>query len=148
MNVDPSESQEWLADYMRRIGDIQQRAEQTQEEIKNLRAQASSPDETVSVELAPGGRLEELHLTAQALELGPRRLADVIKQTVHAAHADAARQTQQAMEPLVGQSDAMEFLRDQLGVPEQDAEDQQHSASFPGDDNDDDGYESNRSVMG
>ncbi|PXY27536.1 hypothetical protein BAY60_14075 [Prauserella muralis] len=108
--------EQWLADYTRRVGDIQRRAEEAQEQIKTLRAQATSPDGSVSVVLAPGGRLEKLDLTQRALELGPQRLATAITQTIQAAHADAAAQTQNAIMPLVGESDAMEFLRDQIGT--------------------------------
>ncbi len=109
-------AEQWLADYTRRVGDIQRRAEQTQEQIKNVRARAASEDGTVSVVLAPGGRLEKLELTPRALELGHDRLAATITRTIQAAHADAAAQTQDALLPLVGESDAMEFLREQVGT--------------------------------
>lgn len=110
------DAEEWLANYTQRVSDIQRQAEETQDQIKNMRAHASSTDKSVSVELAPGGRLEKLTLNQRAMDLGPDRLAAVITQTVQAAHADAAAQTQQALEPLVGESDAMEFLRDQIGT--------------------------------
>jgi DNA-binding protein YbaB len=109
-----ADAERWLADYTRKVGEIQRRAEQTQEQIKNLRARAASQDGTVSVVLAPGGRLESLTLTPRAMELGHQRLAATITQTIQAAHADAAAQTQDALRPLVGESDAMEFLRDQV----------------------------------
>ncbi|SFP98964.1 Conserved DNA-binding protein YbaB [Amycolatopsis arida] len=108
--------QQWLADYTRRVGEIQRKAEQTQEQIKNLRARAASQDGSVSVVLAPGGRLERLDLSPRAMDLGPQRLATVITQTIQAAHANAAAQTEEALRPLVGESDAMEFLRDQIGT--------------------------------
>lgn len=122
-------AQEWLADYTRRVGDIQRRAEQTQEQIKSLRARAASPDGSVSVVLAPGGRLEELRLSPRALELGHQRLAATITQTVQAAHAEAAAQTQEALLPLVGESDAMDFLRDQIGAAMDEEEDDQSPAA-------------------
>jgi len=121
--------EEWLADYTRRIGEIQRRAEEAQEQIRTLRARATSPDGSVSVMLAPGGRLEKLDLTQRALDLGPGRLAALITQTVQAAHADAAEQTQSAIMPLVGESDAMEFLREQIGtaLPEEPEQEQDSS---------------------
>jgi DNA-binding protein YbaB len=103
-----------LADYAQRVQQIQQRAEQSQEQIRSMRARAVSPDGVVSVVLAPGGRLEDLNLTPEATRLGHDRLAALIKQTVQAAHADAAAQTQAALQPLLGESDAMEFLKEQL----------------------------------
>lgn len=115
MTGDMERAEAWLADYTTKVAEIQRRAEATQEQIKSLRAQAVSPDGSVSVVLAPGGRLEKLELTPRALDLGHQRLAATIMQTIQAAHADAAAQTQDALLPLVGESDAMEFLRDQVG---------------------------------
>lgn len=108
--------EQWLADYTRRVGDIQRKAQETQDQIKNMRARASSPDGAVTVVLAPGGRLESLTLSPASVQLGHQRLAASITQTIQAAHADAAAQTQAALEPLVGESDAMEFLKDQVGA--------------------------------
>ncbi|AXB47774.1 hypothetical protein A4R43_39410 [Amycolatopsis albispora] len=108
--------EQWLADYTRRVGDIQRRAQETQEQIKNMRARASSSDGAVTVVLAPGGRLESLTLSPASVQLGHQRLAAAIQQTIQAAHADAAAQTQAALQPLVGESDAMEFLRDQVNT--------------------------------
>ncbi|GAA1950378.1 hypothetical protein GCM10009754_18810 [Amycolatopsis minnesotensis] len=115
--------QEWLANYSGKIADIQRRAAEAQEQIKNMRARAESPDGAVKVVLAPGGRVENLELTPQAMSLGPDRLAAAIKQTIQKAHADAAGQTQAAVTPLVGDdSDAMEFLREQIGAAQQEEE--------------------------
>ncbi len=105
-----------LAEYTRRVNEIQRRAEETQERIKTLRARATSQDGSVSVVLAPGGRLESLTLSPRSLSLGHERLAATITQTIQAAHAEAAAQTQQALQPLVGGTRAMEFLREQIGT--------------------------------
>lgn len=114
--MNPDDARELLAAHMRKVGEIQQRVEQTQAQIKSSRARATSADNSVSVELAPGGRLEELRIANEAMRMGSKQLADVIKQTVQAAHTDAARQAEHALQPLVGESDAMEFLRDQIGL--------------------------------
>lgn len=131
----------WLDDYTRRVAEIQQRAEQVQTDIKSMRARASSPDGTVSVVLAPGGRLESLDLTPKALEAGHQRLAKIIADTVRAAHDDAATQTQEALRPLVGDSPAMDFLRDHIEAARQDdpaaGSSEQRPARRPGSDDDD-----------
>lgn len=106
----------WLEDYSRRITETQRRAEQVQEQIRNTRATATSSDGSVSVVLAPGGRLESLKLAPQAMQLGHEQLAATITRTIRSAHEDAAAQTQEALLPLVGESDAMEFLRDQINT--------------------------------
>lgn len=103
-----------LEDYTRRVAEIQRRAEQVQEQIKSARARSTSPDGIVTVVLAPGGRLESLKLSPEAMRLGHEQLAATITQTIRSAHEDAAAQTQEALLPLVGESDAMDFLRDQI----------------------------------
>jgi DNA-binding protein YbaB len=113
-------AQQRLDEYLSRVGDIQQRAEQAQAQIKQMRAHASSQDGTVSVTLAPGGRLENLTLTPQALGHGHQRLATLITETIRAGHAAAAQQMREVMEPLVGGTPAMEFLSEQIGAAELD----------------------------
>src|ERR1051325_1511725 len=75
-------AQQRLHEYVSRVGDIQRRAEEAQAQVKQLRATASSPDRTVTVTLAPGGRLERLTLTPQALGHGHQRLAALITETI------------------------------------------------------------------
>ncbi|GAA5113115.1 YbaB/EbfC family nucleoid-associated protein [Haloechinothrix salitolerans] len=130
------DAQRWVTDYTRRVEDIQRRAEQVQEQINSARAQASSADGSVSVVLAPGGRLEKLDLSAEAMRLGHERLADTITQTVQSAHANAAAQTQEALRPLVGESDAMDFLREQINASFAPADDDAESARHRRDDDD------------
>lgn len=107
-------AQRRLDDYLARVAEIQRQAEETQERIRTMRAQASSSDGTVTVVLAPGGRVERLSLTPRAIELGHERLASVITETIRSAHNDAAARTQDALRPLIGESDAMEFLREHV----------------------------------
>jgi DNA-binding protein YbaB len=139
-------AQQRLNDYVARIGEIQRQAEQTQEQIRSLRATASSQDDAVTVILAPGGRLERLTLTPKAMELGHERLASVIGDTIRAAHDDAAAQTQSALQPLVGDSQAMDFLRDQVvsaraddpSAPRAEEEPRQRAGDHDDNDHDDD----------
>ncbi|OLF16377.1 hypothetical protein BU204_17025 [Actinophytocola xanthii] len=98
------------------MGEIQQRAEETQTRLKQLRAQVSSPDRSVSVEMAPGGRLERLSLTPQAMQYGPNQLAELITETIRTAQTAVAEQMQETLHPLIGDSSAMDFLRDQITV--------------------------------
>ena len=113
-------AQQRLADYMSRVGDIQQRANEAQEQIRTMRAEVSSADGGVTVVLAPGGRLERLALTPQAMRLGHDGLAALITETVARAHADASARMQATMQPLFGDSTAMDFLREQIQPPEAD----------------------------
>lgn len=120
-----------LADYLRRVNEVQQRAEETQAQLKTLRAQVASPDRAVSVEMAPGGRLERLTLSQQAMEYGPEQLAAVITETVRRGHAAVAEQMQETLQPLIGDSPAMEFLRDQFEVAQQDEPEAEEAPPAP-----------------
>ncbi|GAA0513195.1 DNA-binding protein YbaB [Saccharopolyspora erythraea NRRL 2338] len=102
---------------MNRVGDIQRRANDVQEQIRGMRAEVGSPDGAVSVVLAPGGRLERLTIAPQAMRLGHERLSALITETVAKAHGAAAQQVQAAMQPLVGGTAAMDFLREQIQPP-------------------------------
>ncbi|SES08240.1 YbaB/EbfC family nucleoid-associated protein [Lentzea albida] len=106
--------QQRLDDYMRRVNDIQRRAEETQAQLKALRADVSSPDRSVAVRMAPGGRLEKLSLTPAAMRMSHDQLAALITETVSRAHAAVAGQMEATMQPLIGGTPAMDFLRDQV----------------------------------
>jgi DNA-binding protein YbaB len=119
MNGELGPGERRLADYMRRVGEIQRQAEETQTRLKQLRAQVSSPDRSVSVEMAPGGRLQRLSLTPQAMQYGPNQLAALITETIRTAQTEVAEQMQETLHPLIGDSAAMDFLRDQITVAAQ-----------------------------
>ncbi|GGU75922.1 hypothetical protein GCM10010178_79040 [Lentzea flava] len=118
---------------MRRVNDIQARAEETQAQLKALRAHVSSPDRSVSVTMAPGGRLEKLSLTPAAMRMSPDQLAAMITNTVQNAHAAVAEQMQATMQPLIGGTSAMDFLREHVTAAQQpeEAEDQQPRQQRP-----------------
>lgn len=64
---------------------------QLRADIQGMSSTATSDDHTVSVTVAPGGSLQDLTLTQQALRHGPERLAGLILSTTRAATADGAR---------------------------------------------------------
>lgn len=130
--MEPGAGERRLADYMRRVGEIQTRAEETQAQLKALRAHVTSPDRVVTVEMAPGGRLERLTLSPEASRYGPNQLAEVITETIRRGHAEVAEQMQDTMRPLIGDSPAMEFLRDQIDIAQQDDEDEPDTAPDDG----------------
>lgn len=105
-----------LADYTRRVAAIQEQAEETQARLKALRTRTTSADQSVTVEMAPGGRVERLSLSPQAMQHGPDRLAALITETIRQAHGEVAQQMQETLRPLIGDSPAMDFLRDQIDV--------------------------------
>lgn len=116
---------------MRRVNDIQQRAEETQAQLKALRANVSSPDRSVTVTMAPGGRLEKLSLTPSAMRMSHDQLAAMITETVSRGHAAVAEQMEATMQPLIGGTSAMDFLREQVTAAQQPDEETEQQQQQP-----------------
>jgi DNA-binding protein YbaB len=134
--------QQRLDEYMRRVTDIQQKAEETQAQLKALRANVSSPDRSVTVTMAPGGRLEKLSLTPSAMRMSHEQLAAMITETVSRGHAAVAEQMEATMQPLIGGTPAMDFLRDQVTAAQQpeETEEQPRRPQRPGSPDDDEPF--------
>ncbi len=109
--VDPYQ---FLEDFERKASEMQQQLEQSQEAMANARSEASSDDGTVTVAVAGGGSIQSIDLTPKSLELGHTKLASTIMATIHKAQAQAARELQESMRPLLGDGDAMSFLGEQV----------------------------------
>ncbi|MFD5827351.1 YbaB/EbfC family nucleoid-associated protein [Lentzea sp. NPDC060358] len=140
-SAEPGAGQQRLDDYLRRVTEIGQRAEETQAQLKALRADVSSPDRSVAVTMAPGGRLEKLSLTPAAMRMSHDQLAALITETVGRGQAAVARQVETTMQPLIGGTPAMDFLRDQVTAaqqPEETEEPQQQQQRRPSQRPDDD----------
>lgn len=105
---------QFLEDFERKASEMQQQLEQSQEAMANARSEASSDDGTVTVTVAGGGSIQSIDLTPKALELGHTKLASTIMSTIHKAQAQAAREVQESMRPLLGDGDAMSFLGEQV----------------------------------
>ncbi|PWK82341.1 DNA-binding protein YbaB [Lentzea atacamensis] len=127
---------------MRRVTDIQQKAEETQAQLKALRANVSSPDRSVTVTMAPGGRLEKLSLAPSAMRMSHEQLAAMITETVSRGHAAVAEQMEATMQPLIGGTPAMDFLRDQVTAAQQpeETEEQPRRPQRPGSPDDDEPF--------
>jgi len=123
--------QQRLDDYLRRVTEIQQRAEETQAHLKALRADVSSPDRSVTVTMAPGGRLEKLSLTPSAMKMSHDQLAAMITETVSRGQAAVAQQMEATMQPLIGGTSAMDFLRDQVTAAQQPEETEEPQQQRP-----------------
>ncbi|GAA1264773.1 YbaB/EbfC family nucleoid-associated protein [Saccharothrix xinjiangensis] len=134
--------QQRLDEYVRRVNDIQQRAEETQAQLKALRAHVSSPDRSVAVTMAPGGRLEKLSLKPSAMRMSHDRLAAVITETISRGHAVVAEKMEATMRPLIGDTAAMDFLREQVTAAQQpeEVEDRQQQWQRPRNPNDDEPF--------
>jgi DNA-binding protein YbaB len=70
--------------------------------LEQLRVTAESTDRSVSVEMAAGGAIVDLHLTKQAMDKTPDTLASTILEAIRLGLAQIAEQTAARVEPLTG----------------------------------------------
>jgi DNA-binding protein YbaB len=70
--------------------------------LEQLRVTATSSDRSVTVEMAAGGAIVDLRLTAQAMSKTPETLSGAILEAIRAGLAKVAEQTAARVEPLTG----------------------------------------------
>ncbi len=103
--------------------EIVRRAAEAKARLERVSASATSADGAVTVTVNTSGALQELTFGPRADELPRARLAQAVLATAKRAQLDAARQLTAVMAPVIGaDSDAMEFLREQIPEPELPAE--------------------------
>lgn len=108
----------WLQQYQE---ETQQRlglAQEIQEKLRESTGTAQSQDGAVRVTVGPTGALTNLELSPRAGQLTQVQLAQLILRTAREAHRQAGAQMQEAIRPLIGDSDAMAYLESQLPAPE------------------------------
>src|SRR3954464_8663245 len=99
--------------------DIARRAAEAKARFERVSATASSADGAVTVTVNTSGALQELTFGPRADELPRARLAQAVLAAAKRAQVDAAQQLTAIMAPVIGtDSDAMEFLREQIPTPE------------------------------
>lgn len=99
--------------------DIARRAAEAKARLERVSATASSADGAVTVTVNTSGALQELTFGPRADELPRARLAQAVLAAAKRAQVDAAQQLTAIMTPVIGaDSDAMEFLREQIPAPE------------------------------
>ena len=92
----------WMADYQRRIGELEARARQAQDALRSVSATVSSANGAVTVTVDPDGGLRQLIFTERADDLSRPRLADAVLDAVRRARADVTRHAEDALRPLLG----------------------------------------------
>jgi DNA-binding protein YbaB len=78
------------------------RYHQIRDVLEQLRVSASSADRSVTVELAAGGAIVDLRLTAKAMSKTPDTLASTILEAIRRGLAEVAERTAAEVEPLTG----------------------------------------------
>lgn len=101
------------------ISDVGRVAAEAKARLEHISATATSADGAVTVTVNTSGALQQLVFGSRADELPRARLAQEIVATAKRAQVDAAQQLTSVMAPLIGaDSDAMNFLREQIPAPE------------------------------
>ncbi|GGM51251.1 hypothetical protein GCM10012275_22720 [Longimycelium tulufanense] len=118
---------QWLADFQARVQTLQQQSQELQENLATATTTVSSPDESVTVTVAPNGGLQNLVLGHRACEAGPARLTAMIMETVRQGQRLAAHKVAEAFAPIGAGTEAMSMLTSHL--PELDEADERELAT-------------------
>ncbi len=122
-----------LPGYQPNAADRAARAEQAKARVAQVHPAVSSDDGAVTITVSAAGALAGIQFGPAAQSLEPDDLAALVMRTAQLAREQAARQTQQALAPLVGESGpAMDFLRARLPSPEATEPDEEPEDGFAG----------------
>jgi DNA-binding protein YbaB len=109
-----------IANLESRAQQLQQRSRQMQEQIQHASSTVTSPNEAVTVRVAPNGALQHIEFSPAATRLTHVQLGQLVMQTVQKAQIQAAEQVASIVEPEFGGTEAMDFLRS--FIPQQEEE--------------------------
>lgn len=111
----------WVEQYQREAAERLGRAQGLKENLTNATGSAASPQGEVKLTVGPGGNLVDLEFSEKAGHLPPQELAKLVLRTAQQAHHLAGQAMLEIMQPVIGSTDAMEYLKTQL-PPEPPAE--------------------------
>lgn len=106
-----------IADLEFRAQQLQQRSQQMQEQIQQASSTVTSPNEAVTVQVAPNGALQHIEFSPSAMRLTHVQLGQLVMQTVQKAQIQSAELVASIVEPEFGGTEAMDFLRSFIPQP-------------------------------
>ncbi|NKE62869.1 YbaB/EbfC family nucleoid-associated protein [Lentzea sp. PSKA42] len=112
--------EQMIADLESKAQQLQQRSLQMQEQIQDASSTVTSPNEAVTVRVAPNGALQHIEFSPAAMRLTHVQLSQLVMQTVQKAQIQSAEQVASIVEPEFGGTEAMDFLRS--FIPQQEEE--------------------------
>ncbi|GAA3669853.1 DNA-binding protein YbaB [Lentzea atacamensis] len=112
--------EQMIADLESKARQLQQRSQQMQEQIQHASSTVTSPNEAVTVRVAPNGALQHIEFSPTAMRLTHVQLSQLVMQTVQKAQVQAAEQVASIVEPEFGGTEAMDFMRS--FIPQQEEE--------------------------
>ncbi len=105
---------EWLADFEKKVADLQQKATEFKTDIEASGATAVSGDEAVTVTVAANGSLTDLRLTDAAMRKSAGELATEILAMTRQARQTAASRVAEAFVPLGGDRDVLQRIAESV----------------------------------
>ncbi|MGW6934719.1 YbaB/EbfC family nucleoid-associated protein [Lentzea sp. NPDC054927] len=111
--------EQMIADLESKAQQLQQRSQQMQEQIQNASSTITSPNEAVTVRVAPNGALQHIEFSPVAMRLTHVQLSQLVMQTVQKAQIQSAEQVASIVEPEFGGTKAMDFLRSFIPQPDE-----------------------------
>ncbi|MET9625896.1 YbaB/EbfC family nucleoid-associated protein [Lentzea sp. NPDC006480] len=111
--------EQMIADLESKAQQLRQRSQQMQDQIQHASSTVTSPNEAVTVRVAPNGALQHIEFSPTATRLTHVQLSQLVMQTVQKAQVQAAEQVASIVEPEFGGTQAMDFLRSFIPQPEE-----------------------------
>ncbi|WP_253779676.1 YbaB/EbfC family nucleoid-associated protein [Goodfellowiella coeruleoviolacea] len=112
--------------------DLMRRSQQMQEEIAQASATVTSQDGAVTVTVAPNGAVQNIAFSPRATGLSHVALGQVVMSTLRTAQQQVANKIATAIEPQLGGTEAMDFLRSFMPSPDEQQPGQPGPAGQPG----------------
>jgi hypothetical protein len=108
------EPDSWVEQYQREAAERLGQVQGLKEDLTNATGSAASPRGEVRLTVGPGGNLIDLEFGEKAAQIPPAELARLVLRTAQQAHHQAGQAMMQIMRPMIGDSEAMDFLKTQL----------------------------------
>ncbi|MGX7826916.1 YbaB/EbfC family nucleoid-associated protein [Actinokineospora sp. 24-640] len=101
---------EWLADFERKVADLQQKATAFKRDLESAGTTETSQDRAITVTVAPNGALLDLRLADKATQRPAAELAAEIMAVARKARQSAASTVAEAFVPLGGDRDTVQRI--------------------------------------
>ncbi|HET9140638.1 YbaB/EbfC family nucleoid-associated protein [Actinophytocola sp.] len=143
------EAQQWLLQYDDKLKAVAAQAEQADKALREVGGSATSPDGEVLVRVSASGATTDLQLRPSVRDMDPDRLSRLILETTRQAQRDAGAQVVAAMQGLLGDSEALNVVKNVLpeGYRGDGKDEPEHPDLKPDNRSDDDYFENPPEVI-
>ncbi|GAB3679099.1 YbaB/EbfC family nucleoid-associated protein [Saccharopolyspora tripterygii] len=121
------EARRRIAEYEHQGEEMIARSQQISEELSAVTETASDPSGVVTVTVGAGGVLQGVEFSDRIRSTSPAELSAALMRAVGQAQGKVAHKATEALAPLIGEGDTMDFLRSQLPTPDPETADSSHN---------------------